>query len=74
MLKTDFEPIEDIEILTSLSNLCTVRTAKLFPTLKFMQSLGWRIRELMPDDEDGVEYNILTFYKKESWEHWKQKA
>lgn len=26
MLKTDFEPLEDLEILTSLSNLMVVRT------------------------------------------------
>ena len=37
MLKTDFDPIDDIETLTSHSNLCVIRTAKLLPTLQFMQ-------------------------------------
>jgi hypothetical protein len=66
MLKTDFEPLEDLEILTSLSNLMVVRTWKLLPALQFMQECGWKLWELTPDDEDWIEYNILTFYKKKN--------
>lgn len=63
MLRTDFEPLEDIEMLTSLSNVCVVRTPKLIETLRFMQNCWWKIYELQPDDEWETEYNILTFYK-----------
>lgn len=63
MLKTDFEPLDDIEMIVSLSNLCVVRTAKLLPTLQFMQKLGWRLWELQADDEWDKEYNLLTYYK-----------
>ena len=60
MLKTDleyeknhsnFDPIEDIEILAHQENWCMVRTEKLLPTLNFMQQTGWKIWELIPDDE-----------------------
>ena len=51
MLKTDFEPLDDIEMIVSLSNLCVVRTYKLLPTLQFMQRLGWRLYEIQADDE-----------------------
>ena len=60
---TDFNPIEDIEMLTSLQNVCVVRTPKLIETLRFMQNCWWKIYELQPDDEWEIEYNILTFYK-----------
>ena len=52
MSKTDyqFDPIEDIQILTSLSNIYVVRTEKLLPTLFFMQKLGWKLWELQADD------------------------
>ena len=63
MLKTDFDPVEEIQILTSHSNLCVVRTGNLLGTLQFMQKLWWRLYELLPDDQDGKEYNILTYYK-----------
>lgn len=63
----DFDAIDDIEVLTQTNNLCVVRTGKLMPTLFFMQELWWRIWELLPDDEDGVEYNILTYYKPKKW-------
>ena len=67
MLRTDFDPIEDLEILTSLSNLMVVRTQKLLPTLQFMQKCGWKLWELIPDDEWEFEYNVLTFYKPKTW-------
>ena len=60
MLKTDYEyetnhssfdPMEDIEFITHQENWCMVRTEKLLPTLKFMQQTGWKIWELIPDDE-----------------------
>lgn len=68
MLKTDYEceefsPFEDMEILSQDNNLCVVRTGKLFPTLFFMQNAWRKLWELLPDDEDWVEYNILTYYK-----------
>lgn len=74
----DFEPLEDIEVLAMQETWCSIRTWKLMPTLWFMQEAWWKIRELNSDDEYiswvKFEKNILTFYKKESWEHWKQKA
>ena len=63
MLKTEFDPMEDMQTLTSHSNLFVVRTAKLLPTLQFMQENWRKLWELIPDDENGVEYNILTYYK-----------
>lgn len=63
----DFDAIEDIEILTQTKDLCVVRTGKLMPTLFFMQETWWRIWELTPDDEDWIEYNILTYYKPKKW-------
>lgn len=63
MWKTDFEPLEDLQILTSHSNLIVIRTNKLLPALKFMQEIGWKLRELIPDDEWEMEFNILTYYK-----------
>ena len=62
MQNSEFDPME-IEILTSHSNLMVVRTNNLLPTLQFMQWCGRKLRELQADDEDGTEYNILTFYK-----------
>lgn len=68
MLETDFDPIEDIQTLTSDSNLCVIRTGKLIPTLKLMQGAWRRLCELIPDDEvdengNIKEYNILTYNK-----------
>lgn len=51
MLKTDFDPMEDIQTLTSHSNLCVIRTCKLLPTLQFMQEHERRLWEIQPDDE-----------------------
>ena len=48
---TDFDPLEDVETLAMQQNRCMVRTRKLMPTLWFMQDAGWRIWELIPDDE-----------------------
>lgn len=71
MLKTDleyeknhsnFDPIEDIEILAHQENWCMVRTEKLLPTLNFMQQTGWKIWGLIPDDE-FTEWEILIYYK-----------
>jgi hypothetical protein len=42
---------------------CIVRTRKLMPTLWFMQDAWRKIWELTPDDEDWIEYEILTYYK-----------
>lgn len=46
-----FDPIEDVEIIAQQENWCMVSTYKLIPTLKFMQEAGWKIRELIPDDD-----------------------
>lgn len=67
----DFDAIEDIEPLAMQENWCIVRTWKLMPTLWFMQQAGWKIWELVPDDEyiSGVKFerNILTYYKPRKW-------
>lgn len=67
----DFDPIEDIEPLAMQENWCQVRTWKLMPTLWFMQNAGWKIWELVPDDEYiswvRFEKNILTYYKPKPW-------
>lgn len=63
MLETAFEPIEDIQMMTNHSNLCVVRTAKLLPTLNFMQNAWWRLQELIPDDTDWQEFNILIYQR-----------
>ena len=34
---SDFDPIEDVEVLAQQENRCMVRTQKLMPTLFFMQ-------------------------------------
>lgn len=65
---TDDESMRDfnldmVEILEETSNTLVVRTADLLPTLLFMQSIGWRLWELLPDDEWEMEFNILTYYK-----------
>lgn len=68
MWEIDFDPMQDLEVLTSHSNLMVIRTCKLLPTLKFMQGAWRKLKELTPDDEmsergDVKEYNILTFTK-----------
>ena len=65
---SDFDPLEDIEILAQREKWCIIRTQKLRPTLRFMQKAGRKVEELVPDDEYdkyGIkyEYNILTYYK-----------
>ena len=64
---SDFDAIEDLEVLAMQPNWCIVRTGKLMPTLWFMQDAGWKIWELVPDDEyiSGIRFekNILTYYK-----------
>ena len=69
---SDFDPIEDLEVLAQQENFCIVRTRKLMPTLFFMQRAWWKIWSLEPDDEYdkyGIryEYNILTYYKPKKW-------
>lgn len=65
---SDFDPLEDIEILSQQEKFCIIRTQKLRPTMFFMQKAWWKIYELMPDDEYdkyGIKYEfeILTYYK-----------
>lgn len=65
---SDFDPLEDIEILAQQEKRCMIRTQKLRPTLRFMQKAGRKIYELIPDDEYdkyGIKYEfeILTYYK-----------
>ena len=65
---SDFEPLEDIEVLAMQEKWCIIRTWKLMPTLWFMQRAWRKIWELTPDDEYilGIRFekNILTYYKK----------
>lgn len=58
--------MEEIDILSTTERTCTIRTSNLLPTLLFMQRAWWRLYELLPDDEDWIEFNILTFYKKKN--------
>lgn len=65
---SDFDPLEDIEMLAQQEKRCMIRTGKLRPTLRFMQRAGRKIYELTSDDEYdkyGIRYerNILTYYK-----------
>ena len=64
---SDFDEMEDIQILAYQPNWCMVRTRKLMPTLWFMQDAWRRIWELISDDEYvswiKFEANILTYYK-----------
>lgn len=61
MWKTDFNPMEDMEILCHTDDLFIVRTSNLLPTLMFVQECGWKLRELIPDDEWSTEYNVLVY-------------
>lgn len=67
MINSNFNPIEDIEVLAQTENMCMVSTFYLLETLNFMQKCGWRLYELLPDDIDWMEHNVLTLYKKKSW-------
>ena len=68
---SDFDPIEDVQVLAQQESWCMVRTSKLRPTLQFMQNAGWKIWEIIPDDEYiswiRFETNILTYYKPKKW-------
>ena len=68
----DFNPMEDADTLFMDSKLCVMRTSMLLPALIYMQEREWRLRELQADDENGTEYNILTFYKPKTWKKPKQ--
>lgn len=65
---TDDEDMRDfnldmVEILEETGNTLVIRTADLLPTLLHLQMCGWKLWELLPDDEWEFEYNVLTFYK-----------
>ena len=69
---TEVEDMRDfnldmVEILEETSNTLVIRTADLLPTLLHLQQCGWKLWELMPDDEWEFEFNILTFYKPKPW-------
>jgi hypothetical protein len=55
--------LDMIDVLEESNNTLVVRTADLLPTLLHLQMCGWRLWEMLPDDEDNMEYNILTLYK-----------
>ena len=59
--------LDMVEILEETNNTLVIRTADLLPTLLHLQQCGWKLWELIPDDEDWIEYNILTFYKPKQW-------
>ena len=68
---TEVEDMRDfnldmVEILEETSNTLVIRTADLLPTLLHLQQCGWKLLELIPDDEWEFEFNILTFYKKKN--------
>lgn len=56
--------LDMVEILEETWNTLVVRTADLLPTLLHLQKCGWKLWDLLPDDEWEFEFNILTFYKK----------
>lgn len=55
--------LDMVDILEETNNTLVVRTADLLPTLLHLQQCGWKLWELLPDDEWEFEFNILTFYK-----------
>lgn len=59
--------LDMVEILEETSNTLVIRTADLLPTLLHLQQCGWKLWELIPDDEWEFEFNILTFYKPKQW-------
>jgi len=59
----NFNPFEDMEKLSQTEDTFIVRTWKLLPTLQFMQNSGWKLQELIPDDDKEKEFNILIFKK-----------
>lgn len=63
MLRTDFNPMEDMEILCQTNDTFIVRTSNFLPTLMFVQECGWKLSELIPDDSDLQEFNILVYHK-----------
>ena len=67
MTNSNFNPIEDIEVLAQTEKMCMVRTSNLIDTLKFMQQCGWRLYEMLPDDCDWIEWELLTYYKPKKW-------
>ena len=63
-----------VEVMSQTKNMLILRTSDLLPTLKFMQQCWRSLRELLPDDENGTEYNLLTFYKKKPWKKTDQSS
>lgn len=59
----DFNPLDDIEILCQTEDTFIVRTWKLIETMLFIQEAWWIFRQLIPDDEWEIEFNILAYYK-----------
>jgi hypothetical protein len=54
---TEVEDMRDfnldmVEILEETNNTLVIRTADLLPTLLHLQQCGWKLWELIPDDED----------------------
>lgn len=58
----DFNPMEDMEMLSSTDRMCIIRTTNLLPTLFFMQWAWWRLYEMHSDDRWN-EAEILIYYK-----------
>ena len=55
--------MDNVELLEQTENTCIIRTFDLLPTLLFMQKHERKLWEMQPDDEDWIEYEILTYYK-----------
>ena len=55
--------MDNVEFLEQTQDSCIIRTSDLLPTIQFMKRCWRRLQELIPDDEDWVEYNILVYKK-----------
>ena len=59
--------LDTVEVLEESNNTLVIRTMDLLPTLLHLQKCWWKLWDLLPDDEEWIERNILTFYKPKSW-------
>jgi hypothetical protein len=59
--------LDMVEILEETKNTLVIRTADLLPTLLHLQKCWRKLWDLLPDDEEWIEREILTFYKPKSW-------
>ena len=55
--------MDTVEFLEQTKDSCIIRTSDLLHTLQYMQKCWRKLQELIPDDEDWIEYNILVYKK-----------